>query len=169
MTGYRIEPLARSHAIDAFDCGQESLNRFLIRYALQAQHANASRTYLGLADDEIIGFYTLVVGEVRHADAPERVSKGLARHPVPIMVLARLAVSAGWQGKGIGAGLLKDALRRTLQAAGIAGIRAIVVHAKDEAARAFYEKFGFTASPADPLHLFLLTKAVERLIAKPVP
>lgn len=79
------------------------------------------------------------------------------------MLLARLAVSAGWHGRGIGAGLLKDAMQRTLQAADIAGIRALVVHAKDEAARRFYEHFGFTASPTDSLHLFLLIKELKRL------
>ena len=94
------------------------------------QQANAAQTYVGLADDVVIGFYTLVVGEVRCEEAPERLSKGLARHPLPLMLLARLAVQVGWQGRGIGAGLLKDAMRRTVQAADIAGIRALAVHAK---------------------------------------
>lgn len=132
-----------------------------MRYAFANQQANASQTYVGLLDAEVIGFYSLVVGEVAHADAPGRLTKGLARYPVPVMVLARQAVSTAWQGKGIGAGLLKDAMRRTVQAADIAGIRAFVVHAKDETARGFYEHFNFAASPTDPLHLFLLIKDIR--------
>jgi GNAT superfamily N-acetyltransferase len=90
--------------------------------------------------------------------------KGLARHPVPVMLLARLAVDHTWQGKGIGAALLLDALRRTLAAADILGIRAILVHAKDEAARRFYEHFDFDSSPVEPLHMFLLLKEIARLL-----
>ena len=163
MTAFVIEKLARHHVVEDFDCGQAALNRFLIRFALSSQHANASQTYVGLADAAVVGFYTLVVGEVAYADAPERLTKGLARHPVPLMLLARLAVGAAWQGKGIGSGLLKDAMRRTVQAADIVGIRALAAHAKDDAARAFYEHFGFVASPTDPLHLFILTKDLRRV------
>ena len=93
MASLRIEKLQRRHAIDTFDCGREALNRFLIRYALQNQQAGASQTYVALADQELVGYYTLVVGQVEYNDAPERLTKGLARHPVPIMLLARLAVA----------------------------------------------------------------------------
>ena len=155
MASPRIEGLERSHAIDAFDCGREALNRFLIRYALQNQQAGASQTYVALVDQELVGYYSLVVGQVECNDAPERLTKGLARHPVPIMLLARLAVSISRQGKGIGSGLLKDAMMRTLQAADIAGIRAFAVHAKDDEAKAFYKHFDFVPSPSDPYHLFL--------------
>jgi GNAT superfamily N-acetyltransferase len=157
MTGLKIEKLARTH-VDAFDCGEEALNRFLTRFALPNSQSNASQTYVGLAGDTVIGYYTLVVSEVAYDDAPDRLKKGLARHPVPLMLLARLAVGTTWKGQGIGAGLLKDAMLRTKQAAGIAGIRAFAAHAKDDAARAFYEHFGFLPSPTDPLHMFLLTK-----------
>ena len=158
MTVFRVEKLTRRHAVDPFDCGEPALDRFLARFAFPNQQANASQSYVGLADDTVIGFYTLVVGEVAHAEAPERLVKGLARHPVPIMLLARLAVARDWQSKGIGAGLLRDAVLRTLQAADIAGIRALAVHAKDDAARAFYRRFDFVESPTDPLHLFALIK-----------
>jgi GNAT superfamily N-acetyltransferase len=161
MTVFTIEKLARHHAVEDFDCGEEALNRFLTRFALVNQQANASQTYVGLADDCIVGFYTLVVGEVSFDDAPERLKKGLARHPVPLMLIARLAVSSTWQGQGIGAGLLKDAMRRTKQAAEIGGIRALTTHAKNENARAFYEHFGFIQSPTDALHLFILTKDIR--------
>lgn len=161
MAALRIEKLRRDHAIGAFDCGREALNRFLIRYAFQNQQAEASQTYVALAEEEIAGYYTLVVGQVEYAEAHERLTKGLAHHPVPIMLLARLAVAASWQGKGLGSGLLKDAMLRTLQAADIAGIRAFVVHAKDDAAKSFYERFDFVPSPSDPYHLFRLLKDIR--------
>lgn len=164
---FRIEKLERTHAVDDFDCGRDPLNRFLIRYAFQNQQAGASLTYLALADDQVAGYYTLAVGQVDYEDAPERLKKGLARHPVPIMLLARLAVSRHWQGRGLGAGLLKDAMVRTLRAAEIAGIRAFVVHAKDDDAKAFYERFDFVPSPTDPYHLFRLLKDI-RASLKPV-
>jgi GNAT superfamily N-acetyltransferase len=160
----RIEKLKRGHDLDLFDCGREALNRFLIRYAFQNQQAGASQTYVALADDEVVGYYTLVVGQVEYSDAPERLTKGLARHPVPIMLLARLAITTAWQGKALGSGLLKDAMLRTLQAADIAGIRAFAVHAKDDEAKSFYEHFGFLVSPSDPYHLFRLLKDIRAVL-----
>ena len=164
MTSLRIEKLQRSTAIEAFDCGREALNKFLIRFALQNQQAEASQTYVALADAEVVGYYTLVVGQIDYDDAPDRLKKGLARHPVPIMLLARLAIATTWQGKRLGAGLLKDAMLRTLQAADIAGIRAFAVHAKDDEARGFYEHFDFLPSPSDPFHLFRLLKDIRNVI-----
>lgn len=161
MTQERIERLQRSHNVDEFDCGREALNRFLARYAYQNQQAGASQTYVALAGEAVVGYYTLVVGQVEYASAHERLTKGLARHPVPIMLLARLAVATSWQGRGLGAGMLKDAMQRTLRAADIAGIRAFAVHAKDDVARAFYEHFGFTPLPSDPYHLFRLLKDIR--------
>jgi predicted N-acetyltransferase YhbS len=160
----RIEPLVRTHAVEDFDCGREPLNRFLIRHALQSQQADASRTSVAVEGDRVVGYFTLVFGEVARVAAPPRIGRGLARHPIPIMVLARLAVVVDRQGCGLGAGLLKDAILRTLQAADIAGLRAFVVHAKDEASRTFYERFDFLPSPTDPLHLFLLMKDLRRVI-----
>jgi GNAT superfamily N-acetyltransferase len=159
----RVEKLGRTHLVEKFDCGEQPLNRFLARYAFQNQQANASQTYVGLSGNDVIGFYTLVVGEVAYDDASDRLKKGLARHLVPIMLLARLAVSLNWQGKGVGAGLLRDAILRSLQAADIAGIRAITVHAKDDNARAFYERYSFIRSPTDPLHLYVLVKDLKNL------
>lgn len=161
---FKVEKLRRDHALEGFDCGKDSLNRFLLRNAFQSQQANGSQTYLALAGDQVIGYHTLVVGEVVPVDVPERVKKGLGAYPVPIMLLARLAVCQDWKGRGIGSGLLKDALLRTLQAADIAGIRAMAVHAKDEEARDFYTHFDFVPSPADPLHLFLLLKDIRALL-----
>jgi GNAT superfamily N-acetyltransferase len=151
----RIEKLRRDHRVDRFDCGQEALNRFLVRYASQNQQAEASQTYLAVRGDEVVGFYTLVVAQVEYDDAPQHLGKGLAKHPIPLMLLARLAVATSWQGKELGSGLLEDGMLRTLQAADIAGIRALAVHAKDDDARAFYERFGFVPAPTDPYHWFL--------------
>lgn len=164
MSAFRIEKLARHHALDGFDCGEEALNRFLLRFAFPNQQANASQTYLALTGHEVAGFYTLVVGEVAQDVAPARVKKGLPRHPIPIMLLARMGVSARFQGQGIAKGLLKDAIMRTLAAADIAGVRAFAVHAKNERARAFYERFDFISSPTDPLHLFVLIKDLRAVL-----
>jgi GNAT superfamily N-acetyltransferase len=161
VAALRIEKLQRVHNLDTFDCRQDALNRFLIRCALQNQQAGASQTHPAFADEEVAGYYTLVVGRIEYNDAPERLRKGLARHPVPLMLLARLAVAASWQGKGLGSGLLKDAMLRALQAADIAGIRALAVQAKDIEAKSFYERFDFVASPSDPYHLFRLLKDIR--------
>jgi predicted N-acetyltransferase YhbS len=112
--------------------------------------------------DAVVGYYSLAVGAVDHAQAPARVKKGLARHPIPVMVLARLAVDVRYQGQKMGQGLLKDALLRTVQLAEQAGIRAILVHAKDSQARRFYERFDFESSPLDPLQLLLLVKDARK-------
>jgi len=138
MTVFGIAKLARHHRVEEFDCGQAALNRFLTRFALSSQQAHASQTYVGLADATVVGVYTLVVSEVAYEDAPERLTKGLAHHPVPLMLLARLAVGLAWKGRGTGACLFKHAMCRTMRVAGIAGIRELVAHAKDDAARAFY-------------------------------
>src|SRR6202044_1962334 len=105
----------------------------------------ASQTYVALADEDVAGYYTLVVGQVENTAAPKRMTKGLARHPVTLMLLSPLAVETSWQGKGLGSGMLKDAMQRTLQAAEIAGIRAFAVHAKDDEARGFSQRFDFVA------------------------
>ena len=162
----RIEKLAREHVLDAFDCDQPDLNAWLIRYALQNQSASSAQTYVGLVNDTVVGYYSLAVGQVEYSAASERLRKGLARHPVPIMLLARLAVHKEWQCKGVGRTLLRDAILRTIQASEIAGIRALVVHSKDDAAKQYYEQFDFVSSPTDPLHLFVLLKDLRKLIEK---
>ena len=164
---HRVEKLRGEHPLGTFDCGSEPLNRYLVRYALQNQHAGAAQTYVGLVGKSVIGFYTLAVGQVSREEAPERLIKGLARHPVPVMLLARLAVDRRWHGRGVGKALLKDAMLRTLQAADIAGIRALAVHAKDEQARSFYERFDFVPSLTDPMHLFVLLKDIRRVAGEP--
>lgn len=159
-----VRKLAASDRVEAFDCGQAALNQFLQRYALVNQKAGGALTYVCCRDDVVVGFYSLAVGSVDPQAAPARVTKGLARHPVPVMILARLAVDRGHQGRGLGRALLKDALLRTAQAADIAGIRCLLVHAKDDAARRWYESWEFEPSPTDPHHLYLLLKDLKALL-----
>ena len=163
--GYsRIRKLAATDGVDGFDCGQVPLNQFLHRYVLINQKANSAQTYVCLQQDRVVGFYSLAVGSAAPETVPSRVMKGIARHPVPVMILARLAVDKGHQHKGLGQALLKDALLRTAQAADIAGIRCVLVHAKDDAARAWCEHWEFEASPTDPYHLFLMMKDLKALL-----
>jgi GNAT superfamily N-acetyltransferase len=160
-----VRKLTATDRTDAFDCGQAALNQFLQRYALVNQKANSAQTYVCCQGDLVVGFYSLAVGSVDPEAAPSRVAKGLARHPVPVMILARLAVDKAHQRKGLGRALLKDALLRTAQAADIAGIRCLLVHAKDEAARDWYESWEFEPSPSDPYHLFLMLKDLKSLLS----
>jgi GNAT superfamily N-acetyltransferase len=119
-----------------------------------------------IGGEVIVGYHSLAVGQVTLEDAPGRSTKGLAKYPVPIMLLARLATDHRWQGKGVGKALPRDAMQRTLQAAEIAGIRALAVHAKDEEARRFYGHFDFVPSPTDPMHLFVLLKDARRIVSQ---
>lgn len=159
-----VRKLAATDRVEAFDCGQPALNQFLQRYALVNQKANSAQTWACCRDDVVVGFYSLAVGSVDRGTAPSRVVKGLARHPVPVMILARLAVDSAHQRKGLGRALLRDALLRTAQAADIAGIRCLLVHAKDDSARQWYENWEFEPSPTDAYHLFLLLKDLQTLI-----
>ena len=159
-----VRKLVATDQVDAFDCGQTELNQFLQRLALVNQKANNAQTYVCCKGAEVVGFYSLAVGSIDPESAAARVMKGLARHPVPVMILARLAVDIEHQGIGLGKSLLKDALLRTAQAADIAGIRCLLVHAKDDAARRWYESWEFEPSPTDPYHLFLMLKDLKNLL-----
>jgi GNAT superfamily N-acetyltransferase len=150
--------ITSEHNTLEFDCGVDALNRYIQNYALRNHINGSARTYVTTIGQKVVGYYSLAYGSVSHAEATMRVAQGLAKHPIPIMLIARLAVDKTEQGKGLGQGLLKNALLRTVQAAEIGGLRAVVVHAKDQVAKNFYLKYGFDASPIDPLHLFLLMK-----------
>lgn len=158
------EKLAPDHVVAGFDCGVAALNDWLLRFARANQAAGTSQTYVVLRSGRVIGYYAVAAGSVRRDDSPERIIKGLPRHPVPIAMIARLAVDRSEQGNGIGAALLKDALVRIAGAADIIGVRAVLVHAKDETARAFYERFDFMPSPVDPLQMFLLMKDMRHAL-----
>lgn len=159
-----LRKLSAADAVDDFDCGLAALNLFLQRHALVNQKANSTQTYVCCRENIVVGYYSLAVGSVVHESAPYRILKGMARHPVPVMILARLAVDADHQRLGLGRALLKNALLRTVQAADIAGIRALLVHAKDESARQWYASWDFDPSPTDPYHLFLLLKDLKKIL-----
>lgn len=167
MSGFgTIEKLRREHRPDEFDCGREALNRFIKRHAWDSQQSGSAQTYVLVKDLIVGGYYSLAAGSVTHEEATARVKKGQARYPIPVILLARLAVDANLQGKGIGPALLKDALLRTASAADTIGARALLVHAKDDNAKSFYEHFNFEPSRSDPFHLFLIMKDLLRMVGK---
>ncbi len=149
-----ITLLQSGHERGQFDCGSEPLNVYLKHYALQNQKKGIVRNYVSCRGMRVVGYYSLAYGSVAQTGAPPAITKGIGKYPVPLMVLARLAVDLSEKGQGLGKALLKNAVLRTLQAADIAGLKAIFVQAKNSEAKEFYEKHGFIASPRDPLHLF---------------
>lgn len=157
------ERLNPAHELADFDSGSPQLDHWLRRRALHNDAEGASRTYVVCQGARVVAFYSLASGAVLHAGSPGRVRRNMP-DPIPVMVLARLAVDRRFQKRGLGRALLRDALLRTLQAAEIAGIRAILVHAKDESAKAFYERSGFLASPIDPLTLMLPLKDARAVL-----
>jgi GNAT superfamily N-acetyltransferase len=159
-----IVKLATLHDLSAFDCGKPSLNDWLKRFALVNQQNDSAQTYVLADGNRAIGYYSLSAGAVRKEESPARIGKGLARHPIGVILLARLAVDRNEHGKGMGGKLLADALRRSLTAADTIGARAMLVHAIDDAAAAFYTRHGFERSPLDPKQLMLLMKDLRAAV-----
>jgi GNAT superfamily N-acetyltransferase len=157
-------PLARAHGVDDFDCGHPELNEWLVRFAWANHRANAAKTFVLLDTDNVVGYYSLSAGEVGYEKAPLRMVKGLARHPVPVVILAKLAIDRSHQGRGFGKLLLRDALLRAAKTSEQIGIRAVLVSAKNETARTFYEHHEFDPLPGDSLRLVLLIKDLKNLI-----
>jgi len=160
----RPEPLGAEHRLDGFDCGKSALNDWLLHHARQAQGSGSARTFVVADDGRVAGYFSLTVGQVDTLEAPERIRQGMGRYPVPVVVLARLAVSRRDQGRGIGFGLLQDAIRRTTLIAEQAGIRAMLTHPIDEDAAKFYTRFGFITSPLREQQLLLLLKDAKKVI-----
>ncbi len=158
------EPLAAHHLLDGFDCGKPTLNDWLLRHARQAQGGGSARTFVAGEDNRAAGYFSLTVGQVDTLDAPERLRKGMGQYAIPVVILARLAVDKRDHGRGIGTGLLKDAIRRTLLIAEQAGIRALLTHPLDEEAAQFYRRFGFEASVLREQQWLLLLKDARRWI-----
>jgi GNAT superfamily N-acetyltransferase len=156
------QPLCAHHRLEGFDCGKASLNDWLVRHALQAHGSGSAKTFVVRDGERLAGYYSLTVGQIDTQDAPERFRKGMASYPLPIVILARLAVDRQAQGRGIGIGMLKDAIRRTLLIAEHAGVRAMLTHPIDEEAARFYGRFGFEASPLREQQLVLLLKDARR-------
>ena len=158
-------PLAAQHRLEGFDCGKSALNDWLLRHARQAQGSGSAKTFVVADDvDRVAGYFSLTVGQVDTLEAPERIRKGMGQYQVPVVILARLAVSREHQGLGIGVGMLQDAIRRTLVIAEHAGVRAMLTHPIDEDAARFYTRFGFIASPLREQQLLLLLKDARRWV-----
>lgn len=157
-------PLAADHLLDDFDCGKASLDDWLIRHARQAQASASAKTFVVADGRRVVGYFGLAVGQVDSVEAPERIRKGMGRYPIPVVLLARLAVDRAYQGRGIGVGMLPDAIRRTLLIAEQAGIRALLTHPIDADANAFYQRFGFVPSPVREGQLLLLLKDARRVL-----
>jgi GNAT superfamily N-acetyltransferase len=159
-------PITSEHDVAQFDCGSEALNEFLARYALLNASAGIARTFVTTLEGQaiVVGYFSLAAGSVEPAQAPPRIAKGVPRHPIPVILLARLAVDRKYQGQKLGQGLLKQALLKSVEASRIIGARAILVHAKDQKAADFYARFGFVPSPSNPFHMLLIFKDVTRIL-----
>jgi GNAT superfamily N-acetyltransferase len=165
MPDWIAEPLGKERETEAFSCGHVSLDDFLKKYAKQYARRKLGTTYVAIARGQkrVVGYYTLAPSHFEFANAPAALLKGLPKHPIPTLLLARLAVDQSERGKGLGKFLLVDAFERCLRVAREVAFRAVEVKARDDAAAAFYRKFGFLAFPTDPHHLAIAMESVERL------
>lgn len=159
---YGPEPLEPHHDTSRFDSGAPALDAYLRDRALADGRAGKSQTQVACRDIRVVAYYSLAAGSVEVDQAPERLATGQGRQAIPVILLARLAVDLGEQGHGLGEQMLLQALARSADAAELLGVRAVLVHAKDAAARAFYEHYGFEPSPTHPLHLVLLMKDIRK-------
>ena len=159
-------PLERKDTREGFCCGVDSLDSWLVEHAPGADAVGSARTYVVVDEEQerVVGYYALTVASLEREEATGRASRGMPRHPIPAMLMARLAVDESAQGEGVGAMLLADAMQRTLLVADETGIRLLLVHAVDEDARSFYLHYGFEASPSDPMNLQLLIKDIRATI-----
>lgn len=165
----RPEPFEPAeHDVHAFSCGVRSLDDWLQRSAGQAQRRDAARTFVATIEGAVVAYYSLVAGEVTHAQASPQSSRGLSRHfPIPVAILARLAVDSRHQGLGLGTALVDDALDRVLRAGQEIGIRAVLVHATDDATGEFYARWGFIAARDTPRALMVTTAALREARQSP--
>jgi GNAT superfamily N-acetyltransferase len=157
------ERIDSDHGLTQFHCGETTLDDWLKKRVLQNEESDASRTYVACVGNRVAGYYALSAGAVAHAEAPGRVRRNMP-DPVPVIVVGRLAVDQTVQGQALGPALLRDAVLRTLQAAEIAGVRAMLVHAISERAKRFYEKWGFIASPIEPMTLMITVPEARKAI-----
>lgn len=149
------EPITASHLTESFTCGIPVLDEWLKRRALKNEISGASRTFVICQDRQVVGYYTLATGSIEHRDAPGKIRRNMP-NPIPVIVLGRLAVDQQWQHAGMGRGLLKNALLRSLSVSKQAGIRASLVHTLSEDAKHFYTRNGFLESPLDPMTLMIV-------------
>lgn len=161
------QPLDARHRLEAFDCGKPALTEWLLRHARQAQGSGSARSFVSCEGERVAGYYSLTVGQIDTLEAPERVRLGMGQYPIPLIILARLAVDLDYQKRGLGFSLLQDAIRRALGVAEHAGIRALLTHPLDAEADAFYRRFGFEPTPGHDRQLILLLKEARRLAGLP--
>jgi GNAT superfamily N-acetyltransferase len=157
------QPLGTSHRLDEFDCGKPALTEWLLHHARQAQGSGSARTFVTCNQNRVAGYYSLTVGQIDTLEAPDRIRRGMGQYPIPLVILARLAVDLDYQKRGLGFSLLQDAIMRTIAIADQAGIRALLTHPIDAAADAFYRHFGFEPTPLQERQLILLLKDARRL------
>lgn len=157
------QALGLSHRLDEFDCGKPALTEWLLHHARQAQGSGSARTFVVCEQDRVVAYYSLTVGQIDTLEAPERIRRGMGQYPIPLVILARLAVDMDYQKRGLGFSLLQDAITRTVAIADQAGIRALLTHPIDAAADAFYRRFGFEPTPLQERQLILLLKDARRL------
>ena len=156
----KVERLTRAHDRTSFESGATELDEWLRKYSWQNQRANHATTYVASQEGRVIGYYAITVAGIERSAAPESISKG-APASVPCFLLARLAIDQEWQGNGLGWGLLRNAMRRSLTLLQSVAAAALLVHARDDAAREFYSYHAeFEQSPIEPLHLLLPMKKI---------
>lgn len=164
------EPFGPRHNVDRFDCGREQLTRWLHAYAGQGQRRDTARTFVVCprGENDVVGYYTLVASRVEQSEATDEVRSGTSKlFPIPVCLIARLAVDRIEQKAGLGRSLLLDALQRTERASRSVAMRAVLVHALDQEAAGFYERFGFTPASTEPLTLMVPLEAVRRTLSRP--
>jgi len=162
VSDLRLVLLTGDHDLSGFDCGNEQLNGWLIDHALASQKADLARTYLALIDDTVAAYVSLTTGSVRPERAPRRYARGMPRHPIPTILVARLAVDRPHQGQRLGSRVLAEALRRAVAASDAAAARLVVVDAIDDRAAAFYRRWGFIDIPENPSRLFRKVSDIRR-------
>jgi GNAT superfamily N-acetyltransferase len=159
------EPLAPDHELDTFESGVATLDEWLKRRARRNEAEGASRTFVVCVGRRVVGYYSLAAGSILHTAATGKV-RGNMPDPVPILLLGRLAIEGAWHRKGPGADLLSDAVLRAIGAAKTIGVRAILVHAISDEAKAFYEKHGFRSSPVEPMTLMITIEEAQRMLGQ---
>ena len=160
------EPIKAAHDLTSLDSGQPTLDAWLASRALKNERSGGSRTYVVCEEGRVIAYYCLATGSVVHGAAPGNIRRNMP-DPIPVMLMGRLAVDRSHQGRGIARALVRDAIFRTLNVAEIVGTRALLVHALDDTAAAFYRHLGFVDSPVDPLALMLPLASVRKALDLP--
>jgi len=162
VSEFRLVLLTADHQLGGFDCGNAELDRWLVDHALASQKADLARTYLALDGGAVVGYVSLTTGSIRHEAAPKRFVRGMPRHPIPTILIARLAVDHRYQGRRLGSRLLAEALRVAVIVSDTAAARLLVVDAIDEQAAGFYRRWGFIDIPENPYRLFRKISEIRR-------